>query len=128
MFFLCPLLFFCVLKKITMDLHNIDNRLEAIEKALTINKRVLSVDEACTYLGMAKSYLYKLTSSGVLPYSKPHGKKIFFDREKLDSWLLSNETKSAAQKEVEASTFLRPRVSPIGPLPRRCLAQRELTG
>ena len=52
------------------------------------SKRVLTFDEGCTYLGYAKSYVYKLTSAGVLPFSKPNGKSIFFDREKLEACLL----------------------------------------
>lgn len=55
-----------------------------------VNKRVLSFEEGCTYLGYKKSYVYKLISAGKLPYSKPNGKKIYFDREKLEEWMLSN--------------------------------------
>ena len=51
------------------------------------NKRVLTFDEGCKYLGYAKSYVYKLTSAGILPYSKPNGKSIFFEREKLEAWI-----------------------------------------
>lgn len=54
------------------------------------NKRVLSLEEGCAYLGYKKSYVYKLISAGKLPYSKPNGKKIYFDREKLEDWMLSN--------------------------------------
>lgn len=54
------------------------------------DKRVLSFEEGCAYLGYKKSYVYKLISAGVLPYSKPNGKKIYFDREKLEGWMLSN--------------------------------------
>jgi len=54
------------------------------------SKRVLSFDEGVAYLGFAKSTVYKLTSAGVLPFFKPHGKKIYFDRVKLEDWMLSN--------------------------------------
>ena len=70
------------------------------------SKRVLTFEEGCTYLGYAKSYVYKLTSAGVLPFSKPNGKSIFFDREKLEAWMLSNESSSHEEKQVQAATYV----------------------
>ena len=68
--------------------------------------KVLSFSEGCQYLGYKKSYVYKLTSARVLPFSKPNGKKIFFDREKLEKWMLSNASSSSTQKQIEASTYI----------------------
>lgn len=70
------------------------------------NNRVLTFEQGCTYLGYAKSYVYKLTSAGILPYSKPNGKSIFFDREKLEAWMLSNSNTSHAEKQVQAATYV----------------------
>jgi excisionase family DNA binding protein len=70
------------------------------------NKRVLTFEEGCEYLGYAKSYVYKLTSAGILPYSKPNGKSIFFDREKLEGWMLSNANTSHEEKQTEAATYV----------------------
>lgn len=61
-------------------------------------KKVLTVKEASAYTGYAISYIYKLTSQGVLPYCKPNGKTIFFDIEKLEEWLLSNEVKGTVDR------------------------------
>ncbi len=74
--------------------------------ATTQNKRVLTFQEGCTYLGLRPSYVYKMTSAGILPYSKPNGKKIYFDREKLEDWMLSNSRSSNQEKEVQASTYV----------------------
>lgn len=68
-------------------------------------KKVLSFDEGCEFLGYKKSYVYKMTSSGILPFSKPNNKKIFFDREKLEAWMLSNSSKSLPEREIDAATF-----------------------
>jgi excisionase family DNA binding protein len=68
--------------------------------------KVLTFEQGCQYLGYKKSYVYKLTSAGVLPFSKPNGKSIFFDREKLESWMLSNEHSSREQKQIEAATYV----------------------
>ena len=70
------------------------------------NNKVLSFEQGCEYLGYKKSYAYKLTSAGILPFSKPNGKKIFFDREKLESWMLSNSSKSHAEKQINAATYI----------------------
>jgi len=68
--------------------------------------KVLTFEQGCQYLGFAKSYVYKLTSSGILPFSKPNGKRIFFDKEKLEEWMLSNSHSSLKEKQIIAATFL----------------------
>ena len=70
------------------------------------NKRVLSFDEGCQYLGYKKSYVYKLTSAGILPYSKPNGKRIYFDKELLEEWMLSNANSSLVEKMRAANAYI----------------------
>jgi excisionase family DNA binding protein len=70
------------------------------------SKNVLNLEEACEYLGYKKSYLYKLTSAGIVPHSKPNGKKIFFDKAKLEAWMLSNPSTSLSDKKIMASTYV----------------------
>ena len=69
------------------------------------NNKVLSFEQGCEYLGYKKSYVYKMTSSGILPFSKPNNKKIFFDREKLEAWMLSNASKSHEGRQIDAATY-----------------------
>ena len=71
-----------------------------------LNNKVLTFEQGCQYLGYAKSYVYKLTSAGILPYSKPNGKSIFFDRDKLEAWMLSNANTSQQDKQIEAATYI----------------------
>jgi len=68
--------------------------------------KVLTFEQGCQYLGYAKSYVYKLTHSNILPFSKPNGKSIFFEREKLEAWMLSNAKSSRAEKKIEAATYV----------------------
>ncbi|MBL0200995.1 MAG: helix-turn-helix domain-containing protein [Chitinophagaceae bacterium] len=68
--------------------------------------KVLTFEQGCQYLGYKKSYVYKLTSAGIIPFSKPNGKSIFFDREKLEAWMLSNGSSSRAEKDIQAATYL----------------------
>lgn len=65
------------------------------ERIIAGQKRVLNTDEAAKYLGVTKGHLYQLTSKGLIPFSKPivngkPSKYVYFDRLKLDEWILSN--------------------------------------
>ena len=79
-------------------------RLDRLEKLLTAHKEVLTFEETCNYTGISRSYLYKLTS-GNIPHSKPNGKLIFFEKRKLNSWLLQKSRKSNSEIEREALEY-----------------------
>ena len=85
-----------------MDKIKLEEKLDRIESLLLGSKKVLTMEEACDYTGISRSYLYKLTSRREIPYSKPNGKMIFFDIDKLNEWLLQNSRKSKADIENEA--------------------------
>jgi excisionase family DNA binding protein len=70
------------------------------------DKKILTLEEASHFLGYAKSTVYKLTSSGILPFSKPNGKKIYFEREALEQWMLSNKSQSNIDRELIAATYV----------------------
>ena len=90
--------------------NNIIERLNSIEKLLveqqTMQKQVLNFNETCKYLELSQSHLYKLTSTGAIPHYKPNGKKIYFNREELDNWLLRNRIDSQNEIEQQAANFL----------------------
>ena len=88
-----------------MDNLLILERLDRLEKLLIGQKEVLTFDEACDYTGISRSYLYKLTSSGKIPHSKPNGKMLFFEKKKLIEWLLQNNRKSKQELETEALAY-----------------------
>lgn len=85
-------------------------RLEIIEKHVLdqnlILKNVLNFNEACKYLELSQSHLYKLTSTGAIPHYKPNGKKLYFNRAELEQWLLRNRMNSQEEIEQEAANFL----------------------
>ncbi len=80
-------------------------RLERIEKSVLLSKNVLTLDEAVMFTGLAKSYLYKLTASGKIPYYKPSGKLIYFQRDELERWMLRNPVKTADEIEQQAVNY-----------------------
>ncbi len=63
-------------------------------------KEVLTCDEVIQYMGVSKSYLYKLMSSRAIPYYKPMGKVCFFNRKELEAWLQKNRI--STNEEIEA--------------------------
>ncbi len=89
-----------------MDNIKLDERLSRIENLLLGTKKVLTFDEACDYTGISRSYMYKLTSANLISFSKPNGKIIFFSKEKLDAWLLSNGRKSAIEIKQKANEYV----------------------
>ena len=84
----------------------IKERLTNIENLLLSTKTVLSFEEAAYYTSMSKSYLYKLTSQNLVPYYKPSGKLIYFDKSELDKWLLKNRNQTKDELETKANTIL----------------------
>ena len=84
----------------------IKEQLNRIETGLLSQKKVLTFDEVCRFTGLAKSYLYKLTSTGKIPHVKPRGKVIYFEREAIENWLLQNPVKTAQESEAEALQYV----------------------
>ena len=80
-------------------------RLERIERGVMMQKNVLTFEEGVLFTGLAKSYLYKLTASGKIPYYKPSGKLIYFDRSELERWMLRNPIKTADEIEQQAVNY-----------------------
>ena len=71
----------------------IEERIEELESLVYASKNVLSFEEACKYLNLTKSYLYKLTSAQMIPHYKPQGKMIYFEKDALEAWLRQNTDK-----------------------------------
>jgi excisionase family DNA binding protein len=68
----------------------------------TENMEMLTFTEACIYLKISKSFLYKATAERTIPFFKPTGGKlIYFSRYDLDAWLTQN--RHASKQELEAS-------------------------
>lgn len=78
-----------VLKKLE-PVESLLERISLLENSIFTTKRVFTFQEACMYIGISESMLYKLTSSKEIPHYKPRGKMIYFAKEELDEWLLQN--------------------------------------
>jgi len=61
---------------------------------------LLSFKEACTFLKMPESTVYKMTSNRAIPFLKP-GKRILFCQEHLEEWLQGFYKKTLQELIIE---------------------------
>ena len=90
------------------SMQSIEERLANSERKLDIQaqeaKNILTLEEVAEYTHLSKSYVYKLTSKGDIPYYKPNGKQLYFKRTEIDEWLLTNRNKTNQEIEREIAT------------------------
>jgi excisionase family DNA binding protein len=84
---------------------NIEERLSAIEDALTLTKNVLNLEEVCSFTGLSKSHIYKLTCYKKIPFYK-QAKHLYFDRIEIENWLKSSRYATMDELERQASTYV----------------------
>lgn len=68
-------------------------------------RKILSLADFCEYTGLSKQTVYKLTSTQGVPHSK-RGRRIFFDREKVDTWILENQVATHSEIQQQAKEYL----------------------
>lgn len=78
---------------------------ELTARTLFATKKVLTSDETARYMGVSKSYLYKLTMRREIPHYKPLGKMCYFNRQEVEAWLQSNRVATATEISDEAERY-----------------------
>ena len=82
-------------------------RVEVLENTLSAGKEVLTLEEAARFMGVTKSSLYKMTHEQTIPYYKPNGKMVYFEKAELLTWIRRNAIASKAQVSEEANRILK---------------------
>lgn len=72
---------------------------------INTSKEVLTSDEAARYMGVSKSYLYKLTMTKQIPHYKPLGKMCYFNRLELEQWLQEHRISTEAEISQKAQSY-----------------------
>ena len=81
-------------------------RFERLESLIiSTQKKVLNIDEVCTFTGLSKSTIYKLTMSGKIPHYK-QSKHLYFDRDEVIIWLKENRGHNVDELEQNAHSFV----------------------
>lgn len=53
------------------------------------NKEILNIEEAAKFLGVSKSWMYRLTSEKKVPYYRPFSSRLYFRRSELETLIFS---------------------------------------
>ena len=80
-----------------------ENLIKAADHTANIlnTKEVLTSKEVAQYMGVSKSYLYRLTMTGAIPHYKPTGKLCYFNRREIEAWLQTNRVNNHKAEEVK---------------------------
>ena len=79
-------------------------QVDVLEDILDSSKEVLTVEEAAKFMGMARSSLYKMTCEQSIPFYRPNGKMIYFEKADILSWIRRNRVYT--QEEIDAEARL----------------------
>ncbi len=71
-----------------------------------LKKDVLNFSEACQYIDISESHMYKLTSRKQIPHFCPQGKKLYFNRHEMDNWLQQNRQITNDDIDKQATDYL----------------------
>ena len=94
------------LKQADFDTDEKQNMVTLRNLAAPFLKEPLTFEEALMLTGLRKSSLYQLMYKNQIPYYKPFGKKVYFKRSELETFLFKN--RRATNKEISeaADTLL----------------------
>ncbi len=79
---------------------------EEVRKALDQKKDLMKIEEASEFLGLSKSYIYKKTMTGEIPFYRPMGKIIYFERTALVDWIRSHPSRSNQELSTAAVQYV----------------------
>ena len=76
--------------RLQRQIEELRKRMEAVEDILDNAKEVLTVEEASRFMDIARSSLYKMTSDRSIPFYRPNGKMIYFEKADILAWIRQN--------------------------------------
>jgi excisionase family DNA binding protein len=90
---------------------NNDELRRLIETSIIPIKRVMNITEVAEFASVSESLIYKLTAAKKIPFSRPFGRAMYFDRFEIEEWLLSFriQTEKDTQREANSQILKRRR-------------------
>ena len=85
--------------RLQRQIEELQKRMDAVEDILDNTKEVLSVEEAARFMDIARSSLYKMTSDRSIPFYRPNGKMIYFEKADILKWIRKNRVMSVIYDE-----------------------------
>lgn len=89
------------LSRLHKDIKQLFFTMKELEDRIYTTKRVMNFEEVCKYIGISDSALYKMTSAGTIPFHKPRGKMLYFDKYEIDEWLLESPVPIAVTRREQ---------------------------
>ena len=87
--------------------NQIIERLARIERySLLAAKNVLNIDDVVLLTGYSKQHVYNLTCKNLIPYYKPNGKNMYFDRREVENWMKQNRHDTQEEAEQKAAAYM----------------------
>lgn len=84
----------------------LESELEKMKNLVSAAKEVLNLEEAAAFMGVTKSFLYKMTHNHAIPFYKPGNKLVYFEKSELLSWLRQNPVMSTSQVSKGADEII----------------------
>ena len=75
------------------------------DKTIFCTKEVLTSEEVARYMGVSRSYLYKLNMRREIHNYKPRGKICYFNRHEVEQWLQSNRVATDTELNNQANNY-----------------------
>lgn len=91
------------IENLILDLKNHPQQVEPKEET----EQLLTVDELADFLHLSRPTIYSNYSKGLLPGGCKQGKRLYFDKKIIISWIKSGRKLSNAEIEAEAETYLK---------------------
>ena len=85
--------------RLQRQIEELQKRMEAVEDSLDNAQEVLSVEEAARFMDIARSSLYKMTSDRSIPFYRPNGKMIYFEKADILEWIRKSRVMSVMYDE-----------------------------
>lgn len=93
-------------KDLQQTVAELQKRMSILEDLLIPAKETLTLEEAAEFLGIKRSSLYKMTHEQTIPFYKPNGKMIYFEKSDLLEWIRQNRVSSDAEITEEAKLHM----------------------
>jgi excisionase family DNA binding protein len=73
-------------------------------------RKTMNVDEVAAFTGLTKNTIYIKTMRGLIPHYK-RDKRVFFDRDEVEAWLMENKRITSSEAEKQADKYLAQKAS-----------------
>ena len=89
------------------EVNDLIQRICVLEDLLCVGKEVLTLEEAALFMGISRSTLYKMTHCSAIPFYRPNGKLIYFEKSELLAWMRRNRSMTEEEANEKAHEILR---------------------